>query len=326
MIKKKQSISNIILLADCAVLYSLYACGYRIGQRLKPTIIDQTIGHMTEHSLNTFLKNTPWSQLQRLKYIERCLLWNREITSNAIAETFAVTRQRAHQDISTYKELAPRNVQPYYAASRAHRASINFAPVLLDDDLEGVFSTQGLVSPHITYMPKLERRVLTGVIPVLLSAIEEGHSIKAVYASKTHPDGIERIMHPVCVVFTLNRAHLRAYCRERQEYRDFLLSRFLAVPSFVSPNLIPDDSNFAENVTLRLIVNPQLKDAEFEMISKEFGIINSKEVQIKRCCLNYFLRENNLPATHEQMEEAQTNPWSYPIIPVYDTEMFYEKS
>lgn len=282
--------------------------------------------HMTQTKIDNLIKSSTWAQLQRFKFIERQLLWHRSIQSSHLVDAFGVTRQCAHQDISTYKTLAPRNMQPYSASDRTYKASINFKPVLLKEDLEGIVSTGKFATSDTrdaVFVPKLERKLIDGLVPVLLSAIDQGASIKAMYASQNSPEGAMRIMHPVCIIFTLNRPHLRAYCRQRNEYRDFVLSRFLTLPSFVSPNLIPDDTDFAENVTLRLIVNPQLNDSEFKMISKEFGISNSKEVEIKRCCLNYFLRENNLPATHEQMEEAQQNPWSYPVIPVYDTEMFY---
>ncbi|MEL0637611.1 WYL domain-containing protein [Marinomonas sp. TI.3.20] len=279
---------------------------------------------MMKKTIEDFLISVPWAQVQRIKFIERYLLWHRYISSANLVDVFGITRQRAHSDIMKYKALAPNNVNAYDASDRSYKASINFMPHFIQTDLESIISTaKSHQSEGSVFVPRLERQLLDGLIPVLLSAIDQGASIEANYASGTFPLGTVRTLHPVCIVFTMKRPHLRAYCRRNKEYRDYLLSRFMSLPKHVEPELIPDDVDYIENVTIKLIVNPQLSDGHFKLISREYGIFSSKEITLKRFAISYFLRDNNIPVTAEEKAEAALNPWSYPIIQL-ESETFNE--
>ena len=52
------------------------------------------------------INETSWPQLQRLRFIERQLLWDREVTLSMLTGAFGILRPEALDSIKTYIELA----------------------------------------------------------------------------------------------------------------------------------------------------------------------------------------------------------------------------
>lgn len=260
---------------------------------------------------------TSWAAQQRLVFIESCLLWSRRVTSKLVMDRFEISRPMAQSDITQYKKLAPKNVLPYRAADKAHQASETFTPLYLDNkllEIAGKTASTTYGSTIIESSPVITRSIKSGVMAMVISAIDHGKDLEIMYASKTSPLGYRRRIQPAQIFFTLNRYHVRAYCYESEDHRDFLLSRILNTPKILSNHSRQSDPAFNNSLSVSLEVNDLLPQDGKQMIERENGLSEQSSYLIKECLLGYFLRDNNLPSTKTQLEEAKLDPWAFPII------------
>jgi len=265
--------------------------------------------------------DTAWPQEQRLKFIERQLLWERNLTTTMICEVFGVSRAQATKDIKRYIDIASKNVKPYNPADRCYKPTLQFVPQLIDDSKESLVTVDSFYRPNsttLTTVPLLTRRCISGVLSVLMAAIEHKLSIEAIYASMNHPLGIKRILSPQSIICADNRLHVRAYCWVSGEYRDFVLSRFQTLPKIGQQNRQPPvlDYNWIEMLNISLVVNPSLNIDQQRLIARDFGFNNtSLEIQVRKALIPYFLQMNLLPCTQEDLEHARIRPERYPLLP-----------
>ena len=259
-----------------------------------------------------------WGHKQRLIYIEQQLLWGRCFKARMLMDTFGVSRHQAAMDIKKYIALFPRNVKPYNPVVKYYEPSDDFAPDLAGVDPDYPL-THGLVDAHdhppVEICESLRRDLDDKVVLAVLKHIEQQTAFEAIYASASTPIGSKRVLSPTKVIFASGRLHIRAYCHEKDEYRDFALSRFLTTPRLSKINKeLPTDNLGDRNVTVKVIVNPNLSEDAQILISKEFASILSEPLRINASLLHYFLQENNLPEDEAGMQKASSTPWSYPVI------------
>lgn len=260
-----------------------------------------------------------WSQQQRLHFMERQLLWGRRLTLPMVQEAFDISRIQASRDIKLYRELAPNNVPPYNPADRCYRPSRSFVPLFAVVDPHELLT----VIDHpiqnklaLDAVPMLSRRILEGVLPAVLTALEYGTAFEAIYASSSAPIGVKRVLTPSAIVYVDNRLHLRAWCEKRQEYRDFVLSRLLTVPKLLKkePTSLPIDALWETWLDIKLTPNPNLPIDGQQLIRKEYQLDGSSLVRVRAALVHYFLQVNLLPNSAEQLVQLKSQPWSYPII------------
>lgn len=268
--------------------------------------------------LNQKIEGISWGQMQRLKFIERQILWGRSFNSRMLADSYGISRYQVTKDIKLYTNLCPDNLKPYDPAEKSLRPTNGFKPMLISEDPIEVIRVGGfceIEGSEVATIPSLNRLVLDGVIPSILSAIDNESDIEAIYASSSSPVGIRRRMHPTTIIFAGNRLHIRAYCYKRDEYRDFVLSRFLTIPRLLDPKkLLPVDDDYNQVVNIELLANPSLSQDGQDLIQREYNLIEHRGVSIRKCLVQYFLRDNALPASENQLNEALSSPWSFPVI------------
>ncbi|EGQ7896581.1 WYL domain-containing protein [Vibrio parahaemolyticus] len=269
----------------------------------------------------TKIDNVPWAQMQRLKYIERQLLWGRGLKTRMLVDTYGISRYQAIKDIKLYSEVYPSNLAPYDPAEKSYRPACAFTPKLISQDPVEVIRAGGFTcieGSEVATVPLLHRRVIDGVIPSILAAIDHKSDVEAIYASASTPVGKRRRIHPKVIIYTGNRLHIRAYCYEHEEYRDFVLSRILTKPKHLKPKTLQiDDIDYYEKIEIELFVNPALSEEGQDLIKREYGLLENRTVSVRRCLVQYFLQANALPVSKKQLEESKNSPWSFPVISNY---------
>lgn len=258
-----------------------------------------------------------WPQEQRLKFIEHSLLWLRGVTASQVADSFGISRPHAQADITLYREMVGIEAMEYNASSKKHVPTKYFKPLITTSDPIGFIKQGGLSnfqSKIVFSTPSLKRSQQDDLVPLLLTAIDERRDIEVLYASMSTPEGKQRTLQPMALIYCLNRFHLRAYCYDRHGIRDFVLSRILKTPKLGLKTESPKESDLEDWVNLELSVNPHLKSSEAELIKYEFGLAPTKCIRIRNCLISYFLRENFLPSSKEQLKEAKISPKSFPIV------------
>jgi hypothetical protein len=256
-----------------------------------------------------------WGQQERIKYIELQLLWARKLNARLIMETFNISRYQAGLDIKRYIELCPDNVLPYSANDKCYKASTIFVPKFVTEnalDFISVNELNQISCNRVQVIPTLNRKILDGVVSAILAAIDAKCGFEAIYASATTPQGKKRTLYPSTIIFTGHRLHIRAFCVEAKEYRDFVLSRFKTIPSIVSQQVaLPIDTNWEEMICLILVPNPHLNGEAQRFISEEYDLDNNGSLLIRKALIPYFIYHNNIPSPEVLLT---ANPWSHQVV------------
>lgn len=66
----------------------------------------------------------------------------------------------------------------------------------------------------------------------------------------------ETDIHPHVLVKTGLRWHLRAYCEDKKQFRDFVLSRFRGTPELLSPVTHSGELDLAWHTLIPLVFQP----------------------------------------------------------------------
>ncbi len=256
------------------------------------------------------IRQTPHSQLERLRFIERQLMWGRSFKARMLMDHFGVSRPQVSADLKHYKKLFPDNVNSYNPKEKAYTPSTVFTPHF-DNGFTDTF-----VEGSVLYgVRKLSRVEDIGVLSTILAAIQGLKGVELIYASTSNPIGAKRIIFPTRIISASNRLHFRGFCETRMEYRDFSISRCMTKPKLRKPPKdIPEDFAWNEQVELELMVNPYLSMDGQKLVTHEYQELLLEPINLPKAMVHYFLIDNNLPSSDEQFHQATKNPWSYPLV------------
>jgi predicted DNA-binding transcriptional regulator YafY len=261
--------------------------------------------------------------LLRLKAIELLAYWEGRLVTNKLVTWFGISRQQASADIKRYLEKHNPNALKHDPSVKAYVPVIGFKPVLTNGHineymeliaglsldrmavaLESDVNVTGLQMPDRSVQPEVTREIV--------SACRNGTSLRILYASMNNPTLHERIISPHTLVSTGFRWHVRAYCHTHKGYRDFILSRIDRRPTTVdipAPS-IEEDLDWNEMITLNIIPNTQLSDAQKALIEKDYGMPDGRlQLTIRKALAHYSLQRYQAAIT---ASEAQ-NVSQYPI-------------
>jgi predicted DNA-binding transcriptional regulator YafY len=106
------------------------------------------------------------------------------------------------------------------------------------------------------------------------------------------------------------RWHVRAWCHEHRDFRDFVLARILAVGE-AKPDTVDSsaDREWHTKVTLRIGPHPKMDEAQRRAIERDFGMINGGVNVVSRVCLSYYVERqlgldldpNQVPPERQQV-------------------------
>jgi hypothetical protein len=259
-----------------------------------------------------FLENIPETQKRRIQYIEQCLLWRREYTYRLSIERFGVSKAQAVKDLKLYCELNPSCLSPYDPKIKAHVPKLGFTPRFGISAFDG-FSFDGMIEQAQV----LKRKEMTPVLTKVMDAKQAGKAVEVIYRSFSHPLGLKRTIFPTQIIWASNRIHFRGYCLIRNKYRDFVIARCVTLPKLIDLPIeqeIPEDVDWDDQVTVALMVNPQLNSDAQAMILEEYIDSLNRSYVMPSAMVRYFIVDNNLPGSNQQKQQAVTTPESYPIL------------
>jgi predicted DNA-binding transcriptional regulator YafY len=143
-------------------------------------------------------------------------------------------------------------------------------------------------------MQTIVQSVEANTLRTLLRAIEKRNEIDIDYQSLTN--GRTRTIAPHSLAFDGHRWHARAWCVERQEFRDFVLKRIRSVgesrPSASDPT---DDMEWNTMVELKIVPHAKLTEPQKAAIELDYGMQQGLlSVQIRTALAFYFIKHHNL--------------------------------
>jgi predicted DNA-binding transcriptional regulator YafY len=261
---------------------------------------------MTNFNPQSAVTAPRWGQERRLEFIDFRLLWEGRVNRSDLTSHFGISVPQASADLAKYQELSPSNMT-YDKQQRTYVALESFRPVVkasnaysllnairqVDGQMLAKESTfLGWVPPYwIVRSPS--RTVDPSVLRRSLHAIRTNTILQILYQSKTRPAPTERQISPHAIAFDGVRWHLRAYCFEHSEFRDFVVSRIISAKT--SPDIGEDpsrDLSWTAELTVIVEPAPQLTIGQRRAVELDYGMNNGRiELRVPEAMLLYLLRQ-----------------------------------
>ncbi|MBL4599291.1 MAG: WYL domain-containing protein [Rhizobiaceae bacterium] len=191
-------------------------------------------------------KDIKWDQQVRFRLIEIIAQWEGRLTTKHLCEAFRIGRQQASRDINKYISLTDReqlvldrtikgykpadDFKPFFTQGTAHEYLTMLHQQHNNDETFEFFSW-GEAQSTVLSVP--DRVVSPKIVRGLIAAARANLRVDIDYVSLSTPEIRGRIIAPHSLVYDGIRWHIRAYCEERKEYLDFVLSRFRSEPDLM---------------------------------------------------------------------------------------------
>lgn len=249
----------------------------------------------------------------RYEYIEYVTYWHGRINRADLVDTFGISVSQASIDLQSYIKRAPDNLR-YDTAEKSYLRTSAFSPIYLalsaDNYLGALMAMRaGILHPaaawlqtipsfHVT--PSPARGVRAEILRDVVHAVDHRLALHVLYQSMSTPDPSWRWIDPHAYAFDGFRWHIRAFCLRAHSFRDFLLSRILAVDTDSQPQAAmskaADDTAWSTDVTLRIAPHPDLSPSQKSAIRLDYGMgpEGMGELTVKRSMLYYTLKRLGL--------------------------------
>ncbi len=268
-------------------------------------------------------KPARWGQERRIEFIDFRLQWDGRVNRSDLIEFFRISVPQASLDFARYLELAPQNIE-YDRSEKAYLATPQFRPVVATGEAQGYLNQLLGVSSQVLeretsflgWTPPLGavkfpgRQIEASVLRKVLAAIRRKRMLKVEYQSMNRPNPTVRGISPHAVGFDGFRWHVRAYCHERNDFRDFVFARILNVASEEESTADPlNDAAWINILDVVLAPHPELKEGQRRAMELDYGMNDGcVSFQTRQALLFYVLRRLGLD------RPAQGTPQSQQIV------------
>lgn len=260
-----------------------------------------------------------WGRDRRLTFIDFRLLWTRRLNRRDLRDFFGISTPQASADIQAYMSKAPGNMA-YDASQKVYMAPESFEPKFVPSSASAFLSelhslhTGNLAEdtsfigdpPPYDAVPIPGRNVDSGTLIALLGAIRERHAIRVLYQSMSAIEPSWRWISPHALASDGLRYHARAYCHNREDFRDFVLSRIIEVDAQEEPGVSPeDDRDWHRMVTVSFAPHPDLSEGQRRVIECEYDMEEGeKRLTVRAALAFYLLVRLNLDRESERKSPA----------------------
>jgi len=247
------------------------------------------------------LAGLPRAQRERLSHIDFKLYFLGQLRRADVVDRFETGPAGATRDIALYRDIAPENME-FDGTTKTYRPSETFVPLFehgpqrvltalsqgfgegIGDQLQPMIRCE---IPAALTLPKMS------VLAPITRAIHRGKAVRLGYTS-VETGHTERVIVPLALVDIGLRWHVRAYCRLRQEFRDFVFTRMddpvVIEDSQVKPEESPDqDVQWSRIIELDLVPHPSHKRPE--IIAMDYPMVDGvMRVKVRAANAGYMLR------------------------------------
>lgn len=273
-----------------------------------------------------------WNQARRLEFIDFRLGCDGRINRRDLVDFFSISIPQASLDLSKYQSLVlesdpPRRNLVYDRHLKVYIRTEDYKPLFpkicapesyLNDLL--AYAQGDLVKSRnfFGFIPSVavasfnppRRNIDAMVLYNLLEAIRTHKAVHITYMSLKSLKPSDHLVAPHGLAFDGMRWHVRAYCYDHHDFRDYVLSRIIkcAVPEIPAPNdRFPDpigngfrevgtsgrdDQQWNELVDLVIKANPQLDEPARRVVEHDYGMSENGTViyPCRRALLFYALQ------------------------------------
>lgn len=253
-----------------------------------------------------------WAAQERLRSIERSLWWRGQVKRRDMREAFGISLAQVSSDVQRYLELNPMaarydlKAKTYWGEPhmecKLHLPRLEEALAMYLGGSGGLAaSTMSFSSPSVP--PSMSARVAFVALPAREAglgvqrasffAVYQELRLRIDYASLSgRRESGWRWIVPRAFGHNGYRWHLRAWCEENEDYRDFVLSRIRQTewPKAAAGVELPKDEEWDTWEELTLVANPSLPEDQRNSIAADFGMLSGKlRLPVRRAMLDYTL-------------------------------------
>lgn len=220
--------------------------------------------------------------IRRFAFIEARLYWAGGLTATELAEAFGIARQNAQQTIKRYAERHPGQMR-YEATQRRQVPTEGFGAHYIREDVGRFLDYQRAASytarfydePSWADLPFTDVDALAHPLydkhaaRIALEALRRQSVVVISYWAKT--GSRSRPISPHHLVYADGRYHLRAYCHQEAEFRDFTIAR-IATAEFSDEPWVSGESDkeWNERIDLEFEINRQLDQPAQDALMQDY--------------------------------------------------------
>jgi len=246
-----------------------------------------------------------WDVQQRLRLLECTVLLTGWVRTQALIETFGISRAQASKDFAVYHGLRPDNLI-YNKSRKYYEVGPHFDPLLLTGTASELLDALPLMSPDrspvvaltaggpaVSVVRPMERALDWSLLRALSMAICQNRKIRVAYQSMNRPEPVSLLLSPHTLVHSGFRWHVRAFSETHNEYRDFVLARMRGTAVLQEESGISglDDTGWHTTLDVVIVPHPDLAPAQQAIIAEDYGMRDGQTRQpVRQALIPYFLR------------------------------------
>lgn len=239
-------------------------------------------------------------QDERLERVARLLIWEGRLSRARLMEQFGLSGTRASEWLKEFREARPewvewdsglRSLVTTRAAYRAIEKSEAAAVELMGEAEPDVGVLDG---DSALILPWDFSRLSPYIFSRLRLAIKDGVRIGFNYSSMSRPSVHARVIEPHSIIRAGRRWHVRGYCVERRDFRDFVLGRMsdVLLTDEASSHFSAEDAKWNRSVKVRLVAHPALSAEQIQLVRREyFAGTAARSTTCRGPLVPYFIQE-----------------------------------
>jgi WYL domain len=246
----------------------------------------------------------------RDKVIRRIALWEGRLSRGRLMGVLGVSGIRVSQLLREVREETPdwfewdSKSKSYFVTPAAYKkalaelkagtSDLSLAAYLAEADIHADLAPG---AGPITVAPWGFSQVNPNIFSRVRLAIERGTRLKLEYRSMQTPEPHARTVEPHSLIQAGRRWHMRGYCLETSDFRDFVLGRIakITVLDQRSENTVIEDSKWNAVVKVRIQAHPKLTPGQQDLVRSEY--FDGTSVRVHSCrgaMLPYLVQELRL--------------------------------
>lgn len=239
-------------------------------------------------------------QRERLWQIDFLARFRGYLSRQDLADRFDIALSNATRDLTLYRELAPGNLE-YNSSNKSYCRAPGFKPLFRYDHEHTLqVLSQGQARGFDAFQQSIRIESSANlnepdldILATLSRAICNHQALQVNYVSANSGDQ-QRAIVPHALINTGLRWHVRAFCRQHQQFRDFVLTRFLAAAPLAGAEheheQAHNDDDWNQHITLELVPHP--KAAFKRAIELDYGLQPGAtlNIQVRAATAGYLLR------------------------------------
>ena len=250
-----------------------------------------------------------WGQKRRLEFIDFRLHWDRTVNRGDLVDFFHISIQQASTDLAYYSQIAPDNLE-YDKSLKTYRATSRYRPVITEDDAQSYLSklrglSLGTLTPSASFIgwqPPYDivqhpaRPVKTATLLRVIWAIKDSDELMVSYQSMRSATLTTRWIAPHALAFDGQRWHVRAWCQNNEDFRDFVISRIQRIKASQKTN-VSADADYGWNTYIEIVIKPRegLTNDQRRAIEIDFAMVRGRlKLSCRKALAFYLLRQMQL--------------------------------